>query len=121
MRRGATIGRRLDPQALRAAWWTLRAVRGARRQLQAGRLEDVELAPPPRLPRSADRGVDAVLRRVTATCLERSLVRQRWLAAHGETRALVIGVSAPANGFRAHAWIEGEPEGDFDELVRLNP
>ena len=111
----------MQPQALRAGWWTFRSLRRVRSQLRAGRLEDVALAPPPRLGAGAQRGFEAVLRRSTATCLERSLVRQTWLAARGETRDLVIGVTAPAAGFRAHAWLEGESDGEFDELLRLSP
>jgi Transglutaminase-like superfamily len=116
-----TIRRRFDPQALRAAWWALRALGRTRRQLRAGKLEDVVLAAPPALGPSADHGVNAVLRRARGTCLERSLVLQRWLAARGDARDVVIGVSAPATGFRAHAWLDGEPAGDFDELLRLHP
>jgi hypothetical protein len=66
--------------------------------------------------------VAAVLRRRQATCLERSLVLQRWLAAHGDRRDLVIGVKAPGEEFGAHAWLEGEPPTDgiseFTELLR---
>ena len=48
---------------------------------------------------------------------------QRWLAAHGEPRAVVVGVSAPGD-FRAHAWLEGEAVGGepvFHEITRLTP
>lgn len=65
----------------------------------------------PRVPsvrRSADRGVAAVLRRGSYSCLVRALVRQRWYAGRGERRDVVIGVSPPARGFEAHAWLEGE-------------
>ena len=117
----ATVRRRFDPQALRAAWWALHALRRVRRQLRAGTLDDVLLAPPPSLDASAGRGVEAVLRRMPGSCLELSLVRQRWLAARGDPRDVVIGVRAPSTGFRAHAWLEGEQAGDFDELLRLSP
>jgi hypothetical protein len=117
----STIRRRLDPQALRAAWWTARALKRVRRQLRGGTLDEVTVTAPPALPGSAQRGVDAVLRRVPATCLERSLVLQRWLAAHGRSLDVVIGVRAPSTGFTAHAWLEGETAGDFDELLRLAP
>jgi hypothetical protein len=46
--------------------------------------------------------------RLRATCLESALVRQRWLAAHGERRDIVIGILA--TGLRdqpAHAWLDG--------------
>jgi hypothetical protein len=115
----STIRRRLDPHALRGAWWALRALRRVRRQLHHLQLDDVTVDAPPALGRTAEWGVDAVLRRTPSTCLERSLVLQRWLAAQGDRRDVVIGVQAPSTGFRAHAWLEGEPMGDFDELRRL--
>jgi Transglutaminase-like superfamily len=78
---------------------------------------------PPALPATARRGVEAVLRRSGATCLEAALVRQRWLRAHGVMRDVVIGVTAPRDGFRAHAWLAdpGEPgqHQPWHELRRL--
>jgi hypothetical protein len=117
----ARARRGLDPHALRGAWWTLRSLRRVRRQLRNGALADVTIDAPPELGRTAGWGVDAVIRRTPTSCLERSLVLQRWLAARGEPRDVVIGVRAPSAGFRAHAWLEGEPSGDYDELVRLSP
>jgi hypothetical protein len=116
--------RRLDPQALRSAWWATGALTHARRALARGELDGIVLAPPPRLPSAAERGVQAVLRRRSATCLERSLVLQRWHAAHGQRRDVVIGVNGALAGFRAHAWLDGEqlpPDAQFDELVRVRP
>jgi hypothetical protein len=52
----------------------------------------------------------------------RSLVLQRWHAAHGSRRDLVIGVTTPGDGFAAHAWLDGEPAHQtaaFVELTRL--
>lgn len=63
-----------------------------------------------------------MLRRAPATCLERALVLQAWLAAHGDRRDVVIGVAAPASGFAAHAWVDRERDpssAGFDELTRL--
>lgn len=106
---------------VRAAWWTYWALRDARRRLAAG-LMDVRLAPPD-LPSTALRGVDAVLRRSRPTCLEDALVRQRWLRAHGVMRDVVIGVTAPSDGFRAHAWLEdpgkSPPQQPWHELMRV--
>ena len=116
--------RRLDPQALRAAWWARGALSHARRALARGELDEIVLAPPPRLPSAAERGVQAVLRRRSATCLERSLVLQRWHAAHGQRRDVVIGVNGAPADFSAHAWLDGEqlpPDAQFDELVRVRP
>ena len=61
----------------------------------------------------------AVLRIGRASCLERSLVLQRWLAAHEEPRDVVIGVAPPSTGFAAHAWLEGEPTRGYHEVARL--
>jgi transglutaminase superfamily protein len=66
----------------------------------------------------------AVLRRRNATCLERSLILQRWYAAQGAPHDVVIGVTAPAGGFTAHAWLDGDSdEGahEFHEIHRLRP
>jgi len=115
---------RFDPAALRAAWWALRALAVARRKLRAGALRDVTLpAPPPLAPRGK-RGVEAVLRRRPHSCLERSLVLQRWLAAQGEPRDVVIAVTS-SRDFQAHAWLDGDPAPvatpRFEELLRLAP
>jgi hypothetical protein len=66
--------------------------------------------------------VNAVLRRVPQTCLERALVLQRWHADHGRERDVVIAVRGPARGFSAHAWLDGEPDGElgmFEEVLRV--
>ena len=113
----------LDPQILRAAVWSLRALRSVRRQLGSRPLPAVRVPDPPALPERAGRGVHAVLRRQDPSCLERSLVLQRWLATQGIQRAVVVGVSAPGD-FHAHAWLEGEPlpvGPAFHEIARLAP
>lgn len=107
---------------LRAAWWTYRCLRDTRRRLAAGHTE-VRVIPPV-LPIAAGRGVEAVLRRSSPTCLEAALVRQRWLSAQGIRRDVVIGVTAPIEGFKAHAWLEdpGTPavQPHWHELTRLS-
>lgn len=111
---------RLHPVTLRAAWWTARSLRRTRRELRRRAVTDVRVAAPPRLPEGAARGVSAVLRRTSPTCLERALVLQRWLAEHGSARDVIIGVTAPSDGFAAHAWLDGEEHGhDYAELTRL--
>lgn len=113
-----------DLNALRAAWWAGTALRAARRALARGEIRGIQLPAPPPLPASAVRGVNAVMRRRSPTCLELALIRQRWLAAHGESRAIAIGATAPSGGFAAHAWLVGEddPEASvFHELMRLEP
>jgi len=62
----------------------------------------------------------AVLKRLDPSCLERSLVLQRWLAAHGDYREIVIGVTG-ADAFRAHAWLDGEEGPGFHEIARVAP
>jgi hypothetical protein len=106
---------------LRAAWWAYRCLREVRRRLAAGHV-DVRLGPPA-LPAEAIRGVEAVLRRARPSCLEAALVRQRWLRAQGVLREVVIGVTAPKDGFTAHAWLAAPGESKsvepWQELTRL--
>jgi transglutaminase superfamily protein len=118
------IRRPPDPATLRAAWWAQRALRAARRALAAGRMSDIVLPTPPALPAGKVRGVEALLRRRRHSCLEGALVRQRWLAAHGEVHEIAIGVTSPASGFAAHAWVIGADDASgagFHELTRLRP
>lgn len=113
---------RLDPVVLRAAWWALGAQRRARHGLKRHGLQFEPLPVPPRLPARGERGVHAVLRRTGATCLVRAMVLQAWRAASGPAPDVVIGVTAPSRGFRAHAWLDGEPachSAGFEELTRL--
>ena len=116
--------RSLDVPTLRAAWWTHRALRRVRLDLRANGLKYSAAPSPPELPRHAARGVRAVLRRKPSTCLERALVLQRWNEAHGSARDVVVAVKGGKVDFAAHAWLEGEPDGDvgaFSELMRLPP
>jgi hypothetical protein len=118
--RGAAVRRIRE---LRAATWALRAGVAARRQLETVGLEGIELPRVPALPRVAGRRIVPVLRRTRRTCLERALVRQRWLAAHGVPRDLVIGINA-VRPFVAHAWLEGDPATEsmgYEELSRHPP
>ena len=109
---------------LRAAWWTHRALRSVRADLKTKGLDYAPAPAPPQVPDDARRGVLAVLRRQPSTCLERALVLQRWHAAHGHARDVIIAVKGPTVDFAAHAWLDGEPDGDvsrFAELMRLPP
>ncbi|MGH3625902.1 MAG: lasso peptide biosynthesis B2 protein [Sciscionella sp.] len=113
-----------DLDSLRGAWWALRALRTTRRALSRGEIRRIAVPNPPPTPAGTIGAVDAVLQRMQSTCLERALVRQRWLAAHGEPRAVAIGVTPPSQGFLAHAWLVGEddPLADrFHEFTRLDP
>jgi transglutaminase superfamily protein len=116
--------RRPAVRELRAALWTLRAVRSARRQLRRSGYEGLTLPRVPSVSGSASRGVNAVLRRLPATCLERAVVLQRWRTAHDDPCEVVVGVTGTREEFRAHAWLDDESPADigpFRELVRLRP
>jgi len=116
--------RRLSVEYARAALWAARAVRRARRQLSRGGVDSLDLPPSPAVPPEAVRGVHMVINRLGATCLVDAAVRQRWHADHGQERALIIGVTAPARGFEAHAWLEGDDpqtHQGFSEIHRHRP
>jgi len=119
------VRRRPTVRELRAALWAARSVHRARRQLRRNGYEGLTLPSVPDLPESASRGVNVVLGRVPATCLERAVVLQRWRAAHGDPRDVVVGVSGTRVDFRAHAWLDDELPGvdadEFRELMRLRP
>jgi hypothetical protein len=61
------------------------------------------------------------LRRRRATCLERSLIMQRWLVAMGEPHDVLIGVGAPGETMLAHAWLDHEDSQGFQVLLRIDP
>jgi hypothetical protein len=50
--------------------------------------------------------VDAVCSVLGLTCLEAALVRRAWREAQGQRCDIVLGVSAPSDEFRAHAWLD---------------
>jgi hypothetical protein len=103
--------------------WGVRAVRTARSQLRRGGLS-VSLPHPPAISVTGIRGVRLAARILRATCLERSLVLQRWHLAHGREVAVVIGVANEHDTTIAHAWLEGEErteEWPYVELTRVPP
>lgn len=115
-----------DLASLRAAWWTFRSIRRARRRLRRWGIDAaLQVSPPPRLPPEARRGVNAIMARFKPSCLERAIVVQAWHDAQGERRDLIIGVSPRSEGFQAHAWLDGEdpchPQTRFHELLRRSP
>lgn len=113
-----------DVRNLRAALWTWRAARQTRRDLDRSRLDELEVLRAPKLPAAAERGVAAVLRRGDYTCLVRALVLQAWHEGQGKHRDVIIGVTKPSEGFRAHAWLDGDPpchDEGFNELTRRAP
>jgi hypothetical protein len=56
-----------------------------------------------------------------ATCLERSLIMQRWLMANGEPHDVLIGVRSPRETTIAHAWLDHEDARCHHVLMRLPP
>jgi hypothetical protein len=120
--RGPATRQRRTAGDLRAALWTARCVRHARRDLRASGLTALHLPPPPTAGR--EDVVTATLKTLRANCLVEASVRQAWLAAHGDARDLVIGATPGTIAFRAHAWLEGDPalgREDFVELARKPP
>ena len=125
MRTLARRARGVNVPTLRAAWWAARSVRRLRLGLRTTGLE-AQVGMPPRLPSSAVRGVTATAHWMRASCLERSLLLQKWLLAHDRPHTLVIGVpAAGTKPFIAHAWLEGHDRPDdsaaYAQLVRLDP
>ncbi|MEW6154463.1 MAG: lasso peptide biosynthesis B2 protein [Actinomycetota bacterium] len=111
----------VDRPRLRSAWWAAGALRGLRRPSSA---LCALPPPPPDLDDDAQWGVRVMLRLGRATCLERSRILQAWEVAHGRLCDVVIGVSRPSDGFKAHAWLarrtsSAPPVGPFEELARL--
>lgn len=106
---------------VRALLWTARALHSTRRQVR--RHLAVVVVPAPRRPVAVHtRWVRAVVRRTPTTCLVQALVLQRWQLGLGDPRDVVVGVTPPSRGFRAHAWLDGTPAGgDFQELRRIPP
>ncbi len=102
---------------LRAAGWAVRALRALRRELPQTGLRSRPPSPPP-LPADALAGVAIGVRAGRASCLERSLILQRWLASHGRRHDVLVGVSTAA-GFEAHAWLEGLEDGSGGGYVVL--
>ena len=56
-----------------------------------------------------------------ATCLERSLIMQRWLMATGQPHDVLIGVRSPRETTIAHAWLDHEDSMSHHVLMRLPP
>jgi hypothetical protein len=110
---------------LRVAVWALRARFRARRVLWSDGIErPVRLPAAPQGPADGSRAVTGVLRRTGATCLVQSVVLQRWFADNGQPFDVVVGVTSPSDGFRAHAWLDrpGETGTDgYSELHRISP
>jgi hypothetical protein len=87
--------------------WGVRSIRAARTKLREGPLA-VTLPPPPAISVTGVRGVRLAARVLHASCLERSLVLQRWFLQQGREVDVLIGVARDGDAMLAHAWLEGE-------------
>jgi hypothetical protein len=108
-----------SPSCVSTMVWAVFALSMTRRRV---RRDGLHGSPPPStwLPARGEPGVAAVLNRLEPTCLERSLVLQRWLADHGHPLDVIIGVKADPE-VRAHAWLEPEHHDGYTDLHRLAP
>jgi hypothetical protein len=104
---------------LLVALWTAWCCRQVRRQIRRRGIDLIRLPAPTRSAGQERHIAVGVLRRMRATCLERSLVLQRWDAGQRLSRDLVIGVTAPSRGFHAHAWLDGDPDAVPEMVVIL--
>jgi Transglutaminase-like superfamily len=122
--RGVPLSPRWSVATLRSAVWTYFSLRVTARRLRRDGAE-ATVGLPPRVGAGGRRGVEAVLRRVSPTCLERSMVLQKWLLANGVPCEVVIGVKRGNGGVEAHAWLDVEADlplvKDYTELHRLGP
>jgi hypothetical protein len=65
--------------------------------------------------------IAARLAMLHATCLERSLIMQRWMMAIGRPHDVLIGVKSPRETTIAHAWLDHEDSQGHHVLLRLPP
>jgi hypothetical protein len=123
LRRAHRLARRGLP-GVRAAIWADFALRRLRRELARKGLE-ARVTRPPALAAASVETVEAVLRARGATCLERSLIVQRWLLAHGREHDIVVGVAGGTESLAAHAWVDlydpADQGEDYHPLTRVSP
>jgi hypothetical protein len=109
---------------LRAAGWALRALHRLRREVVSDGLE-VQVVSPPSSSAASVRGVELALRLGRATCLERSLVVQRWLLSQGRAHDVLVGVAGGVDALDAHAWVDrydaAAQGAGYDVLTRVGP
>jgi Transglutaminase-like superfamily len=103
--------------------WVDRGLADVRRSLQADGIDQARsrLTDPPYAIRWLTFLVVARLSMQHATCLERSLIMQRWLMANGQPHDLLIGVRSPRETTIAHAWLDHEDSMSHHVLIRLPP
>jgi len=109
--------------SVRVVVWSWSQGRSLKRSLHKDGMDAItRIRPSPGVDGRHRLTVAGVMRLMGATCLVRSAMLQRWDADHGRDRPLVIGVSRDGDaGVLAHAWLEGERRGSFEELLRRRP
>jgi hypothetical protein len=103
------------------SWWTLRMWGRVRRRLTRDpRRGALPAAVAPLAPSAFSAwAARLVLACCRSTCLERALLRQARAGNAGIAIDVIVGVTAPAAGFRAHAWLDGDRvDPQFVELCR---
>jgi hypothetical protein len=116
--------RRVSPDDLRAAVWTVRCLARYRLQERRRRVEDIAFPPAGRIGVSGSRAVARILGRRDQRCLSNALIAQAWRADHGDYVDVIIGVASPATGFSAHAWLADTGDagaGGHAALSRIAP
>jgi hypothetical protein len=113
-----------SPRSLaRATAWAVRARYRAFRSVRRGEVTVNQVPAAPALGQGARPAVTAILLLTGSRCLSRSLVMQRWHEAQGDTFDVVLGVTPPSAGFKAHAWLQAPaasaPENGFTEIRRI--
>ncbi len=116
------IGHRLRRRAWAVAGtigWVLRTWWQVHRRLACGPWGDYALPVTVAPTAYSERAARRILACCRATCLEAALLRQARAAAAGNAPDVIVGVTAPARGFRAHAWVDGDRvDPAFAELWR---
>jgi len=109
--------------SVRVGAWAWHQSRRLRTSLHVDGIEAIDaIAPSPAVSSRHRSTVAGVVTVTGATCLVRSALLQRWDADHGVARPLVVGVARDAaSKVSAHAWLEGEPHAEFEELLRRPP
>jgi hypothetical protein len=102
--------------------WADESLRHLRRVLRSDGI-DARLPSPPRAGAWLSGLIARWLNWRGATCLERSLILQRWLLELGRPHDLLIGVqgSGSGDGAFAHAWLDHEDSMGYAELLRVHP
>jgi hypothetical protein len=96
----------------------------ARCRRQISDPQQVSLRDSSHLPGEAGKMVVSILRRRKDQCLSNALIAQAWRADHGDPVDVLIGVSSPAAGFTAHAWLEDRADAQsvgLEPIHRISP